>query len=308
MLAETRAFNAQLEQLLTTVPSVETVPVEQTRRARRAGSSIFPRPEFHPRARDLYIAGRAGEIRLRVIPATKAPVGVYLHFHGGGWTLGAADEVDVALGQLVDATGLTAVSVDYRLAPEHPHPAGPDDCVDAALWLINKGAVELGVPSRFAIGGESAGAHLAALTLLRLRDQHGIRGAFKAANLVYGCFDLSQTPSQRAWRRNLVLSPSSLTWFVENYLPGLDREARRASDISPLYADLSALPPALFTVGTLDPLLDDSVFMEARWRLAGNTATIRIWPEAIHAFNYFPIAVAQAANKTQYAFLASALT
>jgi acetyl esterase/lipase len=148
VLAETRMFNEQLERLLATQPSVHTVPVERTRRARREGRGAFPPPVFLPEARDLVIQGRSGDIRLRVLPAPGTPKGVYLHLHGGGWVLGAGDMQDPALAQIANRTGLTAVSVDYRLAPEHPYPAGPDDCEDAARWLVERGARELGAPER----------------------------------------------------------------------------------------------------------------------------------------------------------------
>jgi acetyl esterase/lipase len=307
-LAEARAFNTQLEGLLAKQPSVHTVPVEVTRRVRREGRGIFPPPVFLPRARDLSIPGRAGELRLRVVVPQGIPSGVYLHIHGGGWTLGAADMQDGLLAELADAAGLAVVSVDYRLAPEHPFPAAADDCEDAARWLLDRGATELGAPATFTLGGESAGAHLAVLTLLRLRDRHGVAGAFRAANLVYGAFDMSMAPSTRLWGdRNLVLSGPIVRFFADNFLPGLDREARRAPTISPLYADLRGMPPALFTVGTLDPLLDDSLFMAARWSAAGARAELRVWPEAVHGFTAFPLALARAANATQEAFLRAAV-
>jgi acetyl esterase len=305
MLAETRSFNAEVERLLATQPRVDTLPPEDTRRARREGRGVFPAPVFVPHARDLTIAARSGGLRIRVIaPQTRATTGVYLHLHGGGWTLGAADLHDTELAALAEATGLCIGGVDYRLAPEHPYPAGPDDCEDAALWLLDRGAAELQAPPRFSIGGESAGAQLAAVTLLRLRDRHGVSGAFAAANLVYGCFDLSMTPSQRRWGpRNLILNDAIMRWFGDCFLPHHDLEARRDPDISPLFADLQGMPPAMFTVGTLDPLLDDSLFMEARWRLAGATTALRVWPEAIHGFTAFPIAVSVAAREEMHAFL-----
>jgi acetyl esterase len=304
---EIRAFNVELEQLLATMPPVHTVPPATSRQTRREGGALFPKPVFLPQAREVTIPGRGGDIPLRVLPPSGHATGVYLHFHGGGWTLGAHDEQDERLWELVESTGMCAVSVGYRLAPENPYPAGPDDCEDAARWLVEGGAERLDAPARLAIGGESAGAHLAAVTLLRLRDRHGIIGAFGAANLVFGAFDMSMTPSQRLWTRDLVLSPETMAWFTDGFLPGTDREARRDPDISPLFADLRDLPPALFTVGTLDPLLDDSLFMEARWRAAGNLARLRIWPDAAHAFNYFPLAMAKAANQEQYAFLRETL-
>ena len=220
--------------------------------------------------------------------------------------LGSADGQDPLLAELADATGLCAVSVEYRLAPEHPHPAGADDCEDAALWLARQGADALGVPSVFAIGGESAGAHLAALTLLRLRDRHGLR-PFSAANLVYGVYDLAGTPSRVRWDRDLVLSTPLMAWFGDCYLPDVPVEERRTPELSPLWADLEGMPPALFSVGTLDPLLDDSLFMHARWQAAGNDAELRVYAEAVHGFNLFPLAVARRANDDQHAFLKEAL-
>jgi acetyl esterase/lipase len=303
MLAETRAFNAHVERVLAAMPATHEVPAEQTRKARREGRGVFPAPVFLPQARDRTIQGRAGAIRLRILAPEGPARGVYLHIHGGGWTLGASDLQDPALWELVQATGLCAVSVDYRLSPEHPHPAGAEDCEDAARWLVEHGAAELGVTGPLCIGGESAGAHLSVLTLLRLRDR-GMGGAFRAANLVFGAYDLSLTPSGRRWGdRNLIISVPVMRFFIESFLPGTEVEARRAPDISPLYADLQGLPPALFTVGTLDPLLDDSLFMDARWRAAGLRSELRVWPEAIHGFNAFPTAMAKAANAAQYAFL-----
>jgi acetyl esterase/lipase len=97
-----------------------------------------------------------------------------------------------------------------------------------------------------------------------------------------------------------------MDWFAENFLSGLTKDERQAPDISPLYADLRGLPPALFTCGTADPLLDDTLFMEARWRAAGNEATLTIWPEAPHAFVAFPIEVARRSLAEQHAFLSRA--
>jgi len=309
VLEETRALNDEIERLIATQPPVQAIPPEVTRRARREGRGIFPAPTFVEHARDLSIPTRAGELRIRVIPPRgRDAVGVYLHIHGGGWTLGAADMHDVELSELADATGLCVAGVDYRLAPEHPYPAGPDDCEDAALWLLDRGAAELGAPARFAIGGESAGGHLSAVTLLRLRDRHGTSGAFTAANLVFGCFDLSMTPSQRLWgERNLILSDAIMRWFGNCFLPEHDMEARRDPDISPLFARLHGMPPALFTVGTMDALLDDSLFMEARWRQAGAATELRVWPEAMHGFVAFPNRMGLAARESAHAFLNAAL-
>lgn len=306
--AETRAFNVQLEATLATIPPAHKVPPAVVRAGRRAGRGTFPPPVFLPTMQDLEIPGRAGPLRLRVARPPTAPRGVYLHLHGGGWMLGAADMQDPDLTAMAAATGLVAASVDYRLAPEHPFPAGPDDCEDAARWLVAEGARVLAAPPVFAIGGESAGAHLSALTLLRLRDRGDLAGAFAAANLVYGAYDLSLTPSQRNWgERNLVLSGPIIAYFSAAFTPGRSLEERRDPAISPLFADLRGLPPALFTVGTLDPLLDDTLFMHARWLAAGNHAELRVWPDGVHGFNGFPIALGRLADAAMHAFLVRTL-
>jgi acetyl esterase/lipase len=305
LLAETRAFNAELERLLSTMPAVHTVPPEQTRRARREGRGIYPAPVFLPEARTLEIDGPGGSVPLRILSAEGTPKGAFLHFHGGGWTLGDNDLQDPRLKRLSRETGLTVVSVGYRLAPEHPYPAAPDDCEAAALWMLgDEGKITVGGNDPLAIGGDSAGAHLAVVTLLRLRDRHGITGAFAATVLQYGGYDLSMTPSQRVWgERNLVLSGPIISWFADQFLPGRDLEQRRDPDISPLFAELSGMPPAVFTVGTQDPLLDDTLFMEARWRAAGHTTELYMWPEAPHGFISLPMTVADAALSAEHDFL-----
>jgi len=306
---EARAFNAQLEALIATQPLVHTLPPEVTRRARREGKGIFPAPVFLEQARDVKVATRGGPIRVRIIRPEQKPTGIYLHIHGGGWTLGAHDMQDVPLKLLADETGLCAASIDYRLAPESPYPAGPDDCEDTVLHLLEHGAELLDAPARFAIGGESAGAHLAVVTLLRLRDRHGIKNRIAAANLVYGAYDLNGTPSQILWGdRNLVLSSPIVQWFANNFLPGVGFERRRDPDISPLYARLGDMPPALFTVGTMDCLIDDSLFMAERWRIARNRAEIAVYLEGVHGFNAFPTGLAREANARQFEFLRKAFT
>jgi len=299
LLDETRAFNEQLRAQLAALPAAESVPVEATRRARYEGRGIFPPPVFLPEARWVEADG----VRVRVV-APSSPRGVYLHFHGGGWTLGAADLQDALFAFIVEQTGLAVASVDYRLAPEHPYPAGADDCETAARWLLDRGAAEIGAASTFAIGGESAGAHLAVVTLLRLRDRHGITSAFEAANLFYGAYDLGGTPSRVRFTDALVINGPFMDWCTENFLPGLGTDARRSPDISPLYADLHSLPHALLTVGTLDPLLDDSLFMAARWDAAGNEAELVVYEDGVHGFNAFPIELGRRANEAQAAFLA----
>jgi len=300
----TRAANEQIEKLLAAAPPLHTQTPQQIRAARESGQGAFGPIVRLPHAETRAIRGPAGEIPLRVFRPKGEPRGVYLHLHGGGHALGSEDMMDPAHDALANATGAVVVSVGYRLAPEHPYPAGPDDCEAAALWLLEHARREFG-SERLAIGGESAGAHLSAITLVRLRDRHGAT-PFRAANLVYGCYDLGLTPSARNWgERYLILSTPILEWFAGMWVP--ERARRRDPDVSPLYADLRGLPPALFSVGTLDPLLDDSLFMAARWTAAGNRAELAVYPGGVHAFNMLPLPIAKAANERCRKFVAEAL-
>ena len=309
---EARTFNTALEELIASGPSVHTVAPEETRRARAEGRGIFPGPVVVPEGRDATIDGPDGnQIRLRVFVPPGDVRGVYLHIHGGGWVLGSSHAQDPLLWKLANEAHVGVVSVDYRLAPEHPFPAGPDDCEAAARWLVGGGGADLfgdDAVRRVVIGGDSAGAHLAVLTLLRLRDGHGITDPFVGANLVYGAFDLTMTPSQLRWGdRNLVLSTPIMAWFYDCFLPGMPPAERRDPAVSPLYADLAGLPPALFTVGDLDPLLDDSLFMAARWSVAGNDAELLVYPDAVHGFNGFPLRLSNVANEAQWRFIEKAV-
>jgi acetyl esterase len=301
---EARAFNAQLEALIATMPQPQTVPAEVTRRMRREGTGIFPAPVFLEDAIDVEVPGRGGPIKVRVVRPDQKPTGIYLHIHGGGWTLGGHDMQDIGLKLLANKTGMCAASINYRLAPENPYPAGPDDCEDAVVHLLEHGSQVLDAPARFAIGGESSGAHLAVVTLLRLRDRHGMANRIAAANLVFGDYDLNGTPSQLLWGdRYLVLSWPIVRWFGDNFLPGRSFEERRDPDVSPLYATLTDMPPALFSVGTMDCLIDDTLFMAERWRLAGNAAEVAVYPEGVHGFNAYPTGLARKANAKQFEFL-----
>jgi len=297
---ETAKLNTQLIELLTGEPEWWIVGAEAMRTARRRGEGPFPAAVMSGRARTITITGKEGnEVPLRVI-APAQPRGIYLHFHGGGWVLGGADMQDPMLERVADNTGQAVVSVEYRLAPEHPYPAGPDDCEAAAAWLVQNGKIEFGTDA-LTIGGESAGGHLTAVTVVRMRDRHGYTG-FRGANIVYGAFDLSMTPSQRQFgNTRLVLRTMDMQQFYNAFLPTITD--RRIPDISPLYADLRDLCPALFTVGTRDALLDDTLFMNARWIAACNEAELAIYPGAAHGFTLFPNNLSVAATARMDAFL-----
>jgi len=250
--------------------------------ARRAADAAMVFPSDH--ARDRWIDGPAGALRLREFRPERAE-GVLLHIHGGGWTTGSPELTDLLHEALSQSLGLAVLSVDYRLAPEHPYPAAPDDCEAAALWLLDHAEAEYGT-GRLLVGGESAGAHLAAVTLLRLRDRHGAAGRFCGANLVFGAYDLAGTPSARGVGMASgadILDPAEIAFMLELFAPHMTPEERRRPDLSPLYAELGGLPPALFTVGTADHLLDDTLFLAGRWAAAGNRAELLVYPDAPHA-------------------------
>lgn len=255
--AETRAVNAGLV-------SAEALPAA----ACPARIDIY---EIKPR--------RGAAVTLRVIPTPNAR-GVYLHIPGGDWVMGDTARRDGMLARIAARTGMACIGVDYRRGA---YPAAPDDCEAAALWLIGRARALFGT-MRLTIGGESTGAHLAAVTLLRLRDAgHG--RAFIAANLAFGFYDLGLTPSVRAATGGAT-DRRRIEALAASFVPAAFD--RRHPDISPLHADLRGLPPALFTVGTLDPLLDDTLFMQARWIAAGNEAELAVHPGGVHGFTALP--------------------
>jgi len=296
---EIRAQNADIVAKLAALPDPMSVPPALVRERRRQGLGPFPLMAASPRARAIEIDGPAGPIPLRII-APEKPRGVYFHIHGGGWTWGTSDEQDPWLDRLADRCGLAVVSVEYRLAPEDPYPAGPDDCEAAALWLLREAESRFGT-SRLFIGGESAGAHLSAVTILRLRDRHGFR-PFRGANLFAGCYDLNLTPSVRQWgSERLILNTNDVKVFADNFVGHVGD--RSDPDISPLYADLKGLPPALFSVGTKDMLLDDTLFMASRYAAAGNRTDLAIWPGGCHVFIRFDSAMSEQALSRIDAFV-----
>jgi len=263
-------------------------PLERARLARARFAMVPPVPEGKERT----LAG----VRCRVFAPDGAATAVYLHFHGGGMVSGSAEVNDASNLDLCRRRGMAVVSVDYRLAPEHPFPAGPDDGVAVAEWLVANAETEFGT-SRLLVGGESAGGYMTAAVTLRIRDELGAADRLLGANLVYGVFDWSCTPSQRGVRAtdtDDILDTEGITYFADCYLPGRTAEERRDPAASPMFADLRGLPPAMFSVGTADHLLDDTLLMAARWRAAGNPVTLFVAPELPHGLQAFPCAMTRA--------------
>ncbi|MFF0585831.1 alpha/beta hydrolase [Streptomyces sp. NPDC003781] len=302
-LAETLAFNARFEAAAASRPprgqAVDADVLALLRRNRLGGDTP---PVRLPQGRDRVVAGG---VKVRAFVPDHVD-GVYLHIHGGGWAFGSADGQDEKLWRLAVEARLAVMSVDYRLAPEHPFPAGPDDCEAAARWLVDHAEAEFGT-GRLLIGGESAGAHLSVLTLLRLRDRHGITGPFRAAHLAFGPYDLSMTPSQRLFgSRRLLSNSDSVRGSYELFTPGMGPEERRDPEVSPLYAGLTGLPPARFVVGTQDPLLDDSLFLAQRWQAAGVPVQLGVVAGAMHGFTLFRSTITAREQQREREFLAGA--
>ncbi len=263
-------------------------------------------PELFPFRADSAVDRTIEGVPCRVIEAPGTPSGVYLHFHGGGMCLASAELNDDENLILAETLGLTVVSVDYRLAPEHPYPAAVEDSIAVARWLLAHSGSEFGTETRI-IGGESAGAYLAAMTLLALRELFP-EPPFAAANFVSGVFDWGRSPSQRGFRPTDGpdwLSPEAMAQFADFYLPGLTDDERRDRNISPAFADLKGLPPALFTIGTLDHMFDDSLMMASRWTMASSDAELAVYPDCGHGFQWFTdTELSRRAVRKIYGFLA----
>jgi acetyl esterase len=248
-------------------------------RARRSDSAASL--QLRPVEALAEVAGR--QVPVRIFAPEGTARGVYLDIHGGGFYMGLAARGDADNRRLADALGVAVVSVDYRLAPEHPWPAAPEDCETAALWLVEEADACFGT-TRLAIGGVSAGATLAMTTLLRLRAR-GVATAFVGAALQFGTYDMSgQTPAGRRLDGE---------FFIQAYAG--DVADRTDPDISPVYGDLRGLPPVLLVVGSLDILLEDNLVMAARLSAAGGEVDVGVYPESPHGFTLHPTAMASAA-------------
>ncbi|MFT3924995.1 MAG: alpha/beta hydrolase [Myxococcales bacterium] len=267
------AFNRMTAQALSQVAPLYTKSIAVARQERADWTRISAVSD----AFWLDVPEARSALRVRVLRANSAKA-VYLHVHGGGWVLGGADHQDGLLDELRVRAGVSVVSVEYRLAPEHPFPAALDDVEDALRWVLQDGAQSFGT-RLVIVGGESAGANLVVSALTRLRGHPAFSGVV-AACLHYGTFDLMGTPSLwTAAPGTPFLDPALSKWFREHYA---HPDRHRDPEVSPMYADLTGLPPAQFLIGTVDVVRDDTLFMWARWRAAGNRAELVALPGGLH--------------------------
>lgn len=237
------------------------------------------------------ICANGRDVRLRIIRTKETCRGVVLDIHGGGFTIGNARMNDGGNARLALEKGFTIVSVDYRLALGRPVEELVEECVEAALWIFESD--EFG-RAGIVLCGQSAGATLAAGALLRLRDRCDAALRFKGVVLCFGLYDFAGLPGVReAGSETLLLHGPTIRTTLRKLTPGMTDEERRSPALSPLYADLQRLPPALFVVGAEDPLCGDSIAMEARWRAANSNSQAIIAPASPHAFDRLPTAIAR---------------
>jgi acetyl esterase len=237
---------------------------------------------------DLEIAGPGGPVPVRVYrPIEHRPLPVVVFFHGGGWTIGSIDDYDPVARQIANRSGALVVSVGYRLAPEHPHPAALDDCWAATTWTAEHGAEIGGDSSRFALMGDSAGGNIAAVLAQRCAREGGPRPALQV--LVYPVVDCDlDTASYGENGKGYLLDTDQMRWFFDCYTRG--GSALDDPTVSPLRtahlkaADLGGVAPALVITAEYDPLRDEGEAYATALRAAGVEVTHTRYDGMIHAF------------------------
>jgi acetyl esterase len=264
-------------------PPAHLVPLEQARAAHERESRLLGGPGDEVESvRDVTVPGPGGPIPVRVFrPAGEGPLPLVAYAHGGGWALGTLDAFGPVCRALANASGAVVASIGYRLAPEHPFPAGLDDVRAAVRWLAANARELDGDPDRIAVAGDSAGANLATVTARRLRDEGG--PALRLQALVYPvCDSALNTPSYRESAEGFLLSALSMKRYWDWYLDGADG---RQPDASPLQADdLSGMPPAFILTVRDDVLRDEGEAYARALDAAGVPVTLRRYDGAVHGF------------------------
>lgn len=267
-------------------PKAGSVPVATLRDLVRQASTAFP-PVTVPigTVEDRSIDGPGGALPIRVYtPAGDGPWPVVVYFHGGGWVVGDLDTQDMICRGLCHGAQSVILSVGYRLAPEHPFPAAPDDCWAATLWADAHSGDLNGIPGQIAVAGDSAGAVLAAGVALRARDAGG--PALRAQVLIYGPCDYPSldTPSVREFRDAPILGADDALYFWGQYLSDPERERTNPLAAPVRAASHTGLAPAFVCVAEIDPSRDDAEAYGQTLMAAGVPVMMRRYIGMLHGF------------------------
>ena len=264
----------------------EATSVEAARAHRRLEAEIVAeRPRVAmARVESPALPGPAGPLACRLyVPLGAADPGPLLvYFHGGGWVIGDLDTHDGPCRFIAANSGARVLAIDYRLAPEHPFPAAAEDACAAYAWVASN-AAELGAdPDRVGVGGDSAGANLAAVAALHARDEGLTPPAMQLLIYPVTVAD-EELPSRRTFGEGFLLTRPDMDFFEANYLPaGVDRTEPRVSVLRA--ADLSGLPPAHLAIAGFDPLRDEGIAFARRLEEAGVPVSLRLHPGLVHTF------------------------
>jgi acetyl esterase len=253
---------------------------------RREAEIVAHRPPI-PMARvePVEIPGPGETIGARLyVPPTSdgAPPALLVYYHGGGWVIGDLDTHDSPCRFLAARSGAQVLAIDYRLAPEHPFPAAAEDALAAYSWA-SANAGRLGVePGRVAVGGDSAGANLAAVACLLAREAGDPQPAMQL--LIYPVAECSrELPSRRTFAEGFLLARRDMTYYEDRYLPpGVDRGDPRVSVLQA--DDLGGLAPAYVATAGFDPLRDEGEAYALRLRDAGVRVALRRHPGLVHTY------------------------
>lgn len=281
-------------------PQIHELSVAEARQASTALTAMQGDPEAVAKVDTLNLPGLSGSIPVRVYtPAGKGPFPILVHFHGGGWVLGDLESCDALCRTLCNAAECIVVSVDYRLAPEHPFPAAADDAYQATLWVAENASSLGGDPHRIAVGGDSAGGNLAAVVAQIARDQGKPAIGFQL--LVYPVTDAGcDTPSYSENSEGYFLTRDAMQWFWNHYTRS--ESDRLHPHASPLRAeDFSRLPPALVITAEFDPLRDEGELYASRMRAAGVPVQLARYDGMIHGFFAMASAIDQGKKAIQQA-------